>query len=88
MRDMVAAARDVAGPTWLAAKSEEPDVPGLAETAAAARLPEPANFDKSFPGCCGIGWHQPRPSHARIASRTTERYRSLLGPSCPMGRDG
>jgi hypothetical protein len=54
LRGLVLAARDLAGPTWLAASGDDPDVAAFT-TLQATPPPEAAEIDKISPGCCGHG---------------------------------
>ena len=67
LRDLVLAARDLAGPAWLAAASDDPDIAAFtALQATRPRHPRPSST-RSSPGCCGPG--SPRPAPRATAAR-------------------
>jgi hypothetical protein len=60
LRDLVLAVRDLAGPAWLDASSDDPDVAALTVLEAAASPPDPARIDEI---CSRVLWARFAPGH-------------------------
>jgi hypothetical protein len=61
LRDLVRATRDVAGPAWLAASGDDPDVAAFTALEATARPPGPARIDEI---CSRVLWARYAPAGA------------------------
>ena len=101
LRDQVLAIRDLAGPAWLDASGDDPDVAAFTVLEATASPPDTARIDeicsrvlwarfapdagRNGPGHDGTGPGQPPPS-APAAARTGERRPAATGPG--NGNDG
>jgi hypothetical protein len=62
LRDLVLAVRDLAGPAWLDASSDDPDVAAFTVLDAAASPPDPARIDEI---CSRVLWGTVRPRRRR-----------------------
>jgi len=60
LRDLVLAVRDLAGPAWLDANGDDPDVAALTVLEAAASPPDPARIDEI---CSRLLWARFAPRH-------------------------
>lgn len=66
LRDLVLAARDLAGPAWLAATADDPDVEAFTVLESAPAPPAPADLDEVL---SGVLWTRFAPSTSGDASR-------------------
>lgn len=62
LRDLVLAVRDLAGPAWLEASADDPDVDAFAAMQATASAPEPGVVDET---CSRVLWARFSPAGTR-----------------------
>jgi hypothetical protein len=68
LRDLVLAARDLAGPACLQAAGDDPGIAGSTALQATPARPARPNSTRSFPACCGPAFPAGRPARRRRPS--------------------
>jgi hypothetical protein len=74
LRDLVLAVRDLAGPAWLEASGDDPDVAAFTALQATPVPPSPAELDEIIARVLWARFAPPRPPARRRRARSRVRY--------------